>query len=162
MVVSHTEACNRLISLYNTVTHSTTGGPASKLPAKETGELWAAARLNLPPGQLRSLPDITADVPGCLAGLKPGMIYNVSRLSANAPRIHPAQVERPRTDHTGQLACTDLLGPLPPSKFGGNRYATNLIVKYVKSAENTADIFTKHLNRAAFQKRRAKIYNDSL
>jgi len=35
-------------------------------------------------------------------------------------------------------------------------------VKYVKSAENTADIFTKHLERVPFQKHRATLFNNAL
>ena len=102
------------------------GGPASKLPAKELGDLWGA-RLNLPAARLRTLPEITADAPAALSRLQPGMIVDEARLGANAPRIHPAPVSRPLTDHPGQRTCTDLIGPLPPSKWGGNRYAANFV-----------------------------------
>ena len=34
-----------------------------------------------------------------------------------------------------------------------------ILAKYVKSADNTADIFTKHLARVPFQKHRSTLYN---
>ena len=105
------------------------GGPASQLCTAELEKLWQA-RLNMNAPRMRQLPDIVQGVPEALR--RTGIAPDDAGLCANAPRIYPAPVPGPRTDHPGQLTCTDIWTAPAPSKFGGFKYAVAFVDMYDK------------------------------
>ena len=104
----------------------TSGGPAARLPIKDVCRLWGA-RLNLPASRLRALPGMVSDAPDLLRKASDSDFIDESRLHANAPRIHPAPVERTSATRPGMVTVLDLNGPHPPSRVAGNRYAAGLL-----------------------------------
>eukprot|EP00965_Chrysotila_dentata_P094917 3139190-Pleurochrysis_carterae.AAC.3 len=70
---------------------------------------------------MRHLHEVTADALAMLAHAQPHHLAHDATLAANAPRIHAPPRERTAKERSGQLTCTDLIGPFKPSKFKGNR-----------------------------------------
>ena len=97
------------------------GRTTTTLHEHDLQQLWRA-RLGVSAGRLRALPDVAVGVPDDLRKAKMEFTTDDAAMGSSAPRIHPAPVDRPRTDHPGQLTVSDLKGPLPPSRFGGSRY----------------------------------------
>ena len=77
--------------------------------AARTQQLWRA-RLHISAGRLRSLPEVADGVPPELRQAKMELTMDDAAMASAAPRIHPAPVERPKTDHSvGEFSYQHLL-----------------------------------------------------
>ena len=114
------------------------GGPAARLPQQDAIQLWSARLPGVSAERMRALPEATADAPAVLAHAHPALVADDATLSANAPRIRAPPADRVHTERRGQVTATDLLGPFPPSKFYGNRYAA----PFIDMHDNTCDVRT--------------------
>ena len=107
--------------LQGSITRGRHGNPSGMHKA-DTAALWGA-RLNVSAERMRKIPDATVGAPVELRKATNEMLKDDHHLAANAPRLHPAPVGGMHTDHCGQITSSDIIGPLPPSKHGGFRYA---------------------------------------
>ena len=118
------------------VTRGRGGGGTATLSDADTARLWSFRMPGLSAARLQQLPDITADAPSKLKHATAEHITDDATLMANAPKIHAPPVQRRSTSHRGELTMTDLVGPLAPSKFYGNRYAA----PYIDLHQGTTDV----------------------
>ena len=133
------------------ITRGKSGGGTAHLTGADTARLWAMRMPGLSAERLRQLPDVTADAPRKLGKVTPEDITDDALLMANAPKLHAPPVRRRVTTHRGECTLTDLMGPLTPSKFYGNRYMAPHIDLHQQTVDVTCmpskDRYPKELSR---------------
>ena len=118
------------------ITRGKSGGGTAHLTSIDTARLWAMRMPGLSAERMRQLPDVTADAPRKLGKVTPEDITDDALLMANAPKLHAPPVRRRVTTHRGECTLTDLMGPLAPSKFYGNRY----MAPHIDLHQQTVDV----------------------